>query len=214
VTKRKELSMPETQTQNIEYHRYHRNINVMAKFVTVLALVVVSLGGTTKSKEAGLTIAEPVTFAWVPEWIVTENINAEYTHRIVAFLLACSTLVLTGLVLAKEKRSAVRKLAVWALVAVIAQAVVGALTVKFMARAHTSIPHAVLGQTFFCIALSLACITSRRWTSDVAPKPAGESPSLAKLGTFSFNCFSALRCGMTPRPRRCATATRTSLSGT
>jgi heme a synthase len=173
-----------SEQSNSQNAPYNGGIHGLSWFVAVLAFVVVCLGGATKSKEAGLTIADPVTFAWMPEWLTTENINAEYTHRIVAFLLACSTLLLMGLILTKENRSAVRKLAVSAFLAVVAQAVLGALTVKFLAKAHTSIPHAVLGQSFFCIAVCLICVTSRAWISGAKQTQEEGSPSMRKLGVW------------------------------
>ena len=160
---------------------YRHGLHLMAMGVTVFTFLVICVGGTTKSKEAGLTIPEPVIFNWVAEWLVTENISAEYGHRIIAFMLSCLIATLTGWVLFVEKRPAVRKLAIGALLAVIAQAVLGALTVKFFAHAKTSIPHAVLGQITFCIAASLAVVTSAQWMAPTKAVISNEQPALRRL---------------------------------
>jgi heme A synthase len=166
------------------YGVFHHGIATLSKILVVLAAFVVLLGGKTKSKEAGLTIADPVTFQWVPEWLTTENISAEYTHRILAFLLACTTLALTAWVLKVERRGYVRKLAIAAFIGVIVQAVLGALTVKYLTRAQVSIPHAVVGQTFFAIACCLACVTSKTWTSPNPPISDERTPSTRKLAVW------------------------------
>jgi cytochrome c oxidase assembly protein subunit 15 len=66
-------------------------------------------------------------------------------------------------ILAKEKRSWVRKLGVFALLGVIAQGLLGGLTVKLMLPLAVSSAHATLAQLFFCTTVSLAVFTSRSW---------------------------------------------------
>ena len=161
--------------------KYNRAIHRLAKFVVVWALLVICLGGKTKSKEAGLTIPQPVIFSWVPEWLTTENISAEYSHRIVAFLLTCSALALMCLVLSSDVRTGVRTLAISLVGAIVAQAALGALTVYYLAAAKSSIPHAVLAQITFCLAASLAVVTSPAWMSDAKPVVSDEKPTLLRL---------------------------------
>jgi cytochrome c oxidase assembly protein subunit 15 len=57
----------------------------------------------------------------------------------------------------------VRRLGVAALLAVIAQGLLGGLTVKLMLPLAVSAAHATLAQLFFCITVSLAVFTSRSW---------------------------------------------------
>jgi heme a synthase len=63
----------------------------------------------------------------------------------------------------KEKREWVRKLGMFALGAVIAQGLLGGLTVKLMLPLAVSSAHATLAQLFFCTTVSLAVFTSRSW---------------------------------------------------
>lgn len=168
---------------------YNRTIHLLAQVAVVLAFLVICLGGTTKSKEAGLTIPQPVYYEWHYDWLFVENLNAEYTHRAVVPILSAVTLLLAGLVLVKDSRSSVKKLAVFAVVVLLMQAVLGALTVQYFAKAQTSIPHAVLGQIFLCLIAALAVTTSPAWLSD---KKAVRSPGAMSVQRLGLYCIIAL----------------------
>jgi cytochrome c oxidase assembly protein subunit 15 len=64
---------------------------------------------------------------------------------------------------AKEKRGWVKRLGVVALIGVIAQGLLGGLTVKLMLPLAVSTAHATLAQLFFCSTVSLAVFTSKSW---------------------------------------------------
>jgi len=49
---------------------------------------------------------------------------------------------------------------------VIAQGILGGLTVLFFLPAPISSAHAAVAQTFFCIAVSIAVFTGRRWVEE------------------------------------------------
>ena len=61
-----------------------------------------------------------------------------------------------------------RRLGYLALAAVVAQGVLGGLTVLFLLPTAVSVAHACLAQTFFCLTVALAVVTSPRW-KDRAP---------------------------------------------
>jgi cytochrome c oxidase assembly protein subunit 15 len=63
----------------------------------------------------------------------------------------------------KEKRAWVRWLSAAALGAVIMQGIFGGLTVIFLLPAWISTVHACLAQTFFCLIIAMAVITSPQW---------------------------------------------------
>jgi cytochrome c oxidase assembly protein subunit 15 len=66
----------------------------------------------------------------------------------------------------KEKRSWVRRLGWIALAGVIAQGLLGGLTVKLNLPLVVSAAHATLAQLFFCTTVSLAVFTSSSWIKD------------------------------------------------
>jgi heme A synthase len=85
----------------------------------------------------------------------------------VAGSLVVLTLGIAIWTLLVEHRSWLRKLAVAALGTVIAQAVLGGMTVLFLQPPAVSTAHAVVAQTFFCIAVAIALFTGRKWVEEV-----------------------------------------------
>jgi cytochrome c oxidase assembly protein subunit 15 len=76
------------------------------------------------------------------------------------------TIGLVFFLFAKEERSWVRRLGLLALVGVVAQALLGGLTVKLNLPLVVSTAHATLAQLFFCTTVSLAVFTSSSWIKD------------------------------------------------
>src|SRR5262249_18511565 len=91
------------------------------------------------------------------------NLFWEHGHRMVATTVGLLTIGLMVYTLIKEKRNWVRKLSVVALGGVIAQGLLGGLTVKLMLPLTVSAAHATLAQLFFCTTVSLAVFTSKSW---------------------------------------------------
>src|SRR5438552_115856 len=110
---------------------YHWGILRFSQFLTLWTFLVICIGGTVKSKEAGLAVAEPFLLEWVAGWWRAPNYAAEYAHRMFVGILGCAVAVLMVWILQTERRKAVRQLAVWAFVAVVVQAVFGYLTVNY-----------------------------------------------------------------------------------
>src|SRR5260370_38626286 len=65
-----------------------------------------------------------------------------------------------------EKRPWLRILAFAALGTVIVQGILGGITVLFYLPPIVSSAHAAMAQTFFCIAVSIAVFTGRRWVEE------------------------------------------------
>jgi heme a synthase len=95
------------------------------------------------------------------------GVRFEWSHRMVAGSLVVLTLGIAIWTLLVERRSWLRKLAVAALGTVFAQAVLGGMTVLFLQPPAVSTAHAVLAQTFFCIAVAIALFTGRKWVEEV-----------------------------------------------
>ena len=74
--------------------------------------------------------------------------------------------------LARPARAAARGSGGWAtaaLAAVVAQGVLGGLTVIFLLPTAVSVAHACLAQTFFCLVVTIAVVTSPRWRDGGRP---------------------------------------------
>jgi heme A synthase len=86
-----------------------------------------------------------------------------------------------------ERRRWLRWLAIGAFCTVIAQATLGGLTVLLFQPPWISTAHATVAQTFFCIAVSIALFTGRKWVEE-QPRVEFDSrrPSLATLTWLSI----------------------------
>ena len=86
-----------------------------------------------------------------------------------------------------EKRRWMRVLSIAALGTVIAQGILGGLTVLFYLPSQISSGHAALAQTFFCIAVAMAFFTGEKWVEE-QPRVEFEQrrPSLFTLTLLSI----------------------------
>jgi cytochrome c oxidase assembly protein subunit 15 len=147
-------------------HRY-----AVAVAVATLGLIVA--GGLVTSTESGLSVPDwPTTYGQNPftfppsKWV--GGIRFEHTHRLLASAVGLMTIVLAVWLARREPRAWVRRLGYLALAAVVAQGILGGLTVKFLLPTPISVAHACLAQTFFCLAVTIAVVTSPRWRGGVA----------------------------------------------
>jgi len=98
--------------------------------------------------------------------VMAGNLFWEHGHRMVATTVGMLTIVLLIYLFARERRQWVRRLGLIALLGVIAQGLLGGLTVKLMLPLWVSSAHATLAQLFFCTVVSLAVFTSSSWMQD------------------------------------------------
>ena len=150
-----------------------KGLNRFAILVACATFFLIIAGALVTSHDAGLATEDwPLSNGhFFPEMV--GNLFWEHGHRMVATTVGMLTIVLMIYILVKEKRSWVRKLGVYALLAVIAQGLLGGLTVKMLLPISVSTAHATLAQLFFCITVSLAVFTSRSWI-EARPLPDAE----------------------------------------
>jgi heme a synthase len=150
---------------------------------------VITAGALVTSNDAGLSVPDwPTSFGYlvkVPHFV--GGIRYEWSHRMVAGTLVSLTLAIAIWTLLVERRRWMRWLAVGAFCTVIAQAILGGLTVLFFQPPAVSTAHATVAQTFFCIAVAIALFTGRRWVEE-QPRVEFDSrrPSLFSLTLFSI----------------------------
>jgi len=123
-------------------------------------------GALVTSHDAGLATNDwPLSNGQVFPKMVG-NLFWEHGHRMVATTVGLLTIGLVVFLFLKEKRRWVRRLGLVALLAVIAQGLLGGLTVKLSLPLAVSAAHATLAQLFFCTTVSLAVFTSRSWLAN------------------------------------------------
>ena len=144
------------------YNRSHH------RFVTVLAcatLLLIVAGALVTSNDAGLSVPDwPTTFGSlyrIPPMV--GGIKFEHGHRMVAETIGFLTIILAVWTWRAGRRSWMRKLGVLALATVIAQGILGGITVLYYLPPAVSTAHATLGQTFFCLVVIMAMVTGQEW---------------------------------------------------
>src|SRR6267143_4877578 len=142
-------------------HRY-------AVLVSGLTFVLVFVGGLVTSTGSGLAVPDwPLSFGMVfPP--MAGGVLFEHGHRLAATAVGCLTVVLALWTVVGDARASVRALGLLALLAVVLQGLLGGITVLYKLPLAVSVTHACLAQTFFCLTVTLALVTSPAWS---APRP-------------------------------------------
>jgi cytochrome c oxidase assembly protein subunit 15 len=138
----------------------------MHRFAILTALATLFLifaGGLVTSTESGLSVPDwPLSYGRLMPPMVG-GVFYEHGHRMVATAVGILTLILAVWLSRREPRAWVRRLGYAALAAVVAQGVLGGLTVIFLLPTAVSVAHACLAQTFFCLIVTVAVVTSPAW---------------------------------------------------
>src|SRR5437763_8547027 len=157
------------------------------RFATALAGLVVLLiaaGALVKSKEAGLSVPDwPLSYGGFnpPHWWRIETVRAEHGHRMFAGTIAFLTVLLAILLQRQERRPWVRRLGWSAVGAVLAQAVLGGVTVLLFLPPAVSIAHAGLAELFLCLVTTLAVVTGRSFWAAPSGAVSAEARGVAAL---------------------------------
>lgn len=163
LTRRRGITLRAIQTP---YNRAH---HAFAVFTACMTFVVITAGALVTSNDAGLSVPDwPTSFGYlvkVPHFV--GGVRYEWSHRMVAGTLLTLTLAIAWWTLLVEKRRWLRWLAIGAFCTVIAQAILGGLTVLLFQPPAVSTAHATVAQTFFCIAVAIALFTGRKWIEEV-----------------------------------------------
>ena len=94
--------------------------------------------------------------------VYVHGVLYEHSHRLIGSVVGLLTIGLMVSIWAKDARTWMKWLGFIALVAVVAQGVMGGMRVTNLSRA-LAIIHACFAQAFFALTASLALFTSRRW---------------------------------------------------
>jgi cytochrome c oxidase assembly protein subunit 15 len=149
------------------YHRAHHRFTVLAAGCVFLLIVA---GALVTSNDAGLSVPDwPTSFGSlyrIPPLV--GGVKFEHGHRMLAEFIGLLTIGVAVWTQKVDQRRWMRVLGWSALGIVIAQGVLGGLTVLFYLPPAISTAHATLAQTFFCIMVSIAFFTSRSWVETPA----------------------------------------------
>jgi cytochrome c oxidase assembly protein subunit 15 len=145
-------------------------LHKFAKFLAGCTVLLILAGSLVTSHDAGLSVPDwPTSYGWnmftFPPSMWVANILYEHGHRLIASGVGFLTIVLAVWLWIAEPRRWLRWLGIAALVAVIAQGLLGGLTVKFFLPPAVSTAHAGLAEIFFCMTVAIALFTSPGWNS-------------------------------------------------
>lgn len=161
-----------------------RGIHRLAVFLAAYVVLLITAGGLVKSLEAGLSVPDwPLSYGMLnpPRWWQIETVRAEHGHRLIAGVALLVTLTLVVWIARREPRTWVRRMAFAALAAVVAQAVLGGVTVLLFLPPAVSVAHAALAQLFLAQVVTLAVVTSRFWTAARDFEAGGADRGIATL---------------------------------
>ena len=179
---------PRTQAQSTTFDRAHHRFVLFATCCTFLLLIA---GALVTSNDAGLSVPDwPTSFGSlyrIPP--LKGGVLFEHGHRMVAQFIGFLTIIVAIYTQRVERRSWMKLMGWAALGTVIAQGILGGLTVYFQLPPAISTAHATLGQTFFCIMVAMSLFTSRGWIEGSHQPIADErSASLATRASVAVAC--------------------------
>lgn len=158
-------------------------------FVAVATFFLLIAGALVTSNAAGMSVPDwPTSYGSLyklPPW--TGGIVYEHSHRLIAEFTGVLTIAIAVWTWISDHRRWMKALALGALATIVAQGILGGVTVLHFLPPAISSAHAAVGQTFFCIACAIALFTSRAWVDEI-PVLVGDDrhPSLLTLSFLSI----------------------------
>ncbi len=161
---------------------YQRPLNWLILIWSLLTLILITAGALTAGNHAGLSIPDwPLAYGkLVPPFI--GGIRFEYTHRVIATLVGCISIVVAIWLQRTDPRRWMRRLGWIGVAGVIVQGILGGLTVLMYQPPWITAAHASVAQLFFLLTLGLAVFTSRGWLAEIPQREDLARPSLLTLG--------------------------------
>ena len=117
--------------------------------------------------------------------VYVHGVLYEHSHRLIGSIVGFLTIALMVSIWAKDARKWMKWLGVIALVAVIAQGVMGGLRVTNLSRG-LAIIHACFAQAFFALTACLALLTSRSWLQTSVKIETTDAARLRRLSLITL----------------------------
>jgi cytochrome c oxidase assembly protein subunit 15 len=176
---------------------YHKGLHRYSVLLAICTFGLIFVGGLVTSTGSGLSVPDwPNTYGYFmfafPIDKMVGGIVYEHTHRMIATVVGLLTVILAIWLGRKEERKWLRVLGYVALGAVIAQGVLGGLTVIYLLPVSISVGHATLAQTFFAIVCAIALFTSRWWEENSKLEKSESEGRGAKLVWLSIGTTAAV----------------------
>jgi cytochrome c oxidase assembly protein subunit 15 len=160
---------------------FNRSLHKFAVFTACSTFCLLIAGALVTSNDAGLSIPDwPLAYGSLTPPMVG-GIRYEYTHRVFATCIGLLTIVLAAWLWKAAQRPWLRWMGVAALGGVIAQGILGGMTVRMYQPPPISAAHATLAQLFFSTVVAIAVFTSAWWQGSVAEMDDPGTPQVRSL---------------------------------
>ena len=166
------------------------SLHYYSRFVVAWTLLLILAGSFVTSTGSGLSVPDwPTTygenmFTFPPSKMVG-GIFYEHGHRLIASGVGVLTLGLALWLWLADSRRWTRWLGVGALAMILAQGVLGGITVLFFLPPAVSTAHAGLAELFFCATVAIALFTSAGWCSEFGLSTAIDDAWLRHITTWT-----------------------------
>ncbi|SFH79545.1 COX15/CtaA family protein [Planctomicrobium piriforme] len=159
-------------------------LNRISKVEVLLALVTLTFGALTTSKNAGMAFADwptsdgylMVTYPWLRDFSVNWDKFLEHGHRLAGMVIGMWSILLVVMAFRLESRVWVKRLAVGILLGVICQGLLGGFRVQLNDRGLAML-HGIFAAIVFSLMGTMVAVTSPQWRN------AGEWRTIRSLTT-------------------------------
>jgi len=168
---------------------YSQWLHRLAVLTAVATFILIFVGGLVTSTDSGLAVPDwPTTFGYnmflYPLSKMIGGVLYEHSHRLIGSVVGMLTIVLVIWLWIKDSRKWMRWLGGAALIAVIAQGVLGGLRV-IQQEQVLAIIHACFAHAFFALVASLVLFTSREWNEEIEVVQTNDATRLRRLGVLT-----------------------------
>src|SRR4030081_3662940 len=168
------MDMDTAPNLNSGLHKY-------AVFTACATFLLLIAGALVTSNDAGLSVPTwPLAWGSVTPPMVG-GIVYEWSHGVIAASVGFLTIILAAWLWMAERRSWMRWLGLAALGGVIAQGILGGMTVRMFQPPAVSAAHAPLAQLFFSTVVAIAFFTSTWWQSSISVLQDTGTPRIRSL---------------------------------
>jgi heme a synthase len=165
--------------------RVSRGVYRFAVATASMTVVLLMAGALVTNNDAGDSVPDwPLAYhRLIPPFV--GGIRFEYSHRVVAGIVAIMTLLLAVWITAKDRRPLAKRLGWIAVALVVAQAVLGGIRVLEGDPIVSATAHATLAQIFFITLVGIAFYLSPWWQSELPRLEESGSPGATALGWWT-----------------------------
>ena len=165
---------------------YNKAVHQYAVFTACCTFLLLIAGALVTSNDAGLSIPDwPLAYGSLTPPMVG-GIRYEFTHRVIATCVGLLTIGLAAWLWRAEKRAWMRWLGWAALGGVVAQGILGGMTVRMIQPPPVSAAHATLAQLFFSTVVAIAVFTGSWWNGHLPEIDDPGSPRVRTLLLFTL----------------------------